>query len=84
MRKRLPPQRPAPDGREDRLRMRLGALGRPLARLLLWQLPLRLGIQPSQLRPIERMAAQQDLHAYLPGEYERRIGAFLARYVAGE
>jgi alpha-beta hydrolase superfamily lysophospholipase len=110
---------------EDRLRMRLGALGMPLAKLLLWQLPLRLDIQPSQLRPIEHMAAlhmpvliasgsedrhttlpeteriyaaasapkslwvvagaaHQDLHAYRPGEYERRIGAFLARYVAGE
>jgi len=42
---------------EDRLRMRLGAIGAPLSRLLLWQLPLRLDIQPAQLRPIERVAA---------------------------
>lgn len=41
---------------EDRLRMRLGAAGVPLSRLLLWQLPLRLGIQASALRPIERVA----------------------------
>jgi alpha-beta hydrolase superfamily lysophospholipase len=110
---------------EDRLRIRLGILGAPLARLLLWQLPLRLDIQPSQLRPIDHMAAlpmpvliaggredrhttvaeteriyaatrtpkflwvvpgaaHQDLYAYVPAEYERRIGAFLAQHIAGE
>ena len=110
---------------EDRLRMRLGALGAPLSRLLLWQLPLRLDIRLAQLRPIahvgtlgmpvliaagsadrhttlaetERLyaaaaapkslwvvegAAHVDLHAYAPTEYERRIGAFLERYVAGQ
>lgn len=42
---------------EDRLRMRLGFLAPPLSQLLLWQLPLRLDIQPGQLRPIERMHA---------------------------
>lgn len=107
---------------EDRLRMRLGAAGVPLSRLLLWQLPLRLGIQTSALRPIERMAqldmpvliaagsadrhtllaeterihaaarapkslwvvegaAHVDLHAYVPDEYEKRIGAFLAQHL---
>ncbi|MCS0590249.1 alpha/beta hydrolase [Massilia norwichensis] len=40
---------------EDRLRMRLGVLGKPLAKLLLWQLPLRLAIQPAQLHPIARL-----------------------------
>jgi fermentation-respiration switch protein FrsA (DUF1100 family) len=110
---------------EDRLRTRLGALGVPLSRLLLWQLPLRLDIQPAQLRPIahvgalgmpvliaagsadrhttlaetERLyaaaaapkslwvvpgAAHVDLHAYAPADYERRIGAFLEQYVAGQ
>jgi len=110
---------------QDRLRIRLGALGAPLARLLLWQLPLRLDIQPSQLRPIARIgelrvplliaagsedrhtllpeteriyaaagapkslwvvqgAAHQDLHAFAPAEYERRIGAFLACHVSME
>lgn len=109
---------------EDRLRIRLGALGAPLSRLLLWQLPLRLDIQPAQLRPIARVgslgmplliaagsadrhttlaeterlyaaatspkslwvvegAAHVDLHGYARAEYERRIGAFLERYVAG-
>ncbi|RYF02969.1 MAG: alpha/beta hydrolase [Oxalobacteraceae bacterium] len=42
---------------EDRLRIRLGALGAPLSRLLLWQLPLRLDIQPAQLRPIARIGS---------------------------
>jgi alpha-beta hydrolase superfamily lysophospholipase len=40
---------------EDRLRMRLGSLALPLSKLLLWQLPLRLDIEPAQLRPIDRM-----------------------------
>lgn len=107
---------------QDRLRTYLGALGVPLAMPLLWQLPLRLGIRPAQLRPIERVAAMgvpvliasgsadtytrlseterlytaaaapkalwvvdgaghQDLHAFAPAEYERRVGAFLDRYV---
>lgn len=42
---------------EDRLRMRIGPLAAPVAQLLLWQLPLRLDIEPSQLRPIEHIAA---------------------------
>jgi len=40
---------------EDRLRMRVGFAAPLLSKLLLWQLPLRLDIQPRQLRPIERM-----------------------------
>ena len=40
---------------EDRLRMRLGAIGKPLASLLLWQLPLRLDIRTAQLHPIARL-----------------------------
>jgi alpha-beta hydrolase superfamily lysophospholipase len=40
---------------EDRLRMRLGPLGKPLANLLLWQLPLRLDIRTEQLHPIARL-----------------------------
>lgn len=39
------------DAVKDRLLMRLGALGDRLAPLLLWQLPLRLGVSESQLRP---------------------------------
>lgn len=110
---------------EDRLRMRIGAIGRPLSQLLLWQLPLRLKIQPAQLRPIARIgelkapllvvagsadqhttlpeterlfaaarapkslwivdgAIHENLYAYAPREYERRIGGFLAHWLRGE
>lgn len=37
---------------EDRLAMRLGAIGTRLAPLLLWQLPLRTGVTVEQQRPI--------------------------------
>ncbi len=43
----------------DRFEMRLGEWARPLAPLLLWQLPIRLGIWAEQLRPI---AALPSLH----------------------
>jgi alpha-beta hydrolase superfamily lysophospholipase len=110
------------DAVQDRLRMRVGPLAGPLSRALLWQLPLRLGIRPEQLRPIDRIAAlgapvmvvagsadrhttlpeterlyaaaraprslwivdgaiHQNLYAYAPAEYERRVGAFLARWL---
>jgi alpha-beta hydrolase superfamily lysophospholipase len=106
----------------NRLRMRLGPVGGPLSALLLWQLPLRLGIRPDALHPIQYVgdvkapvliaaggadlhttlsetqrlfeaaaqpkalwivegAAHVNLHAYAPGEYERRIGAFLAAHL---
>lgn len=41
----------------DRLVMRLGAVGAEVAPLLLWQLPLRLGITADQLRPIAEIPA---------------------------
>ncbi|CAN7394992.1 alpha/beta fold hydrolase [Pseudoduganella sp. LjRoot289] len=44
------------DAVADRLQARLGPLGRAAAPLLLWQLPLRLGVSAGQLAPIERMA----------------------------
>lgn len=57
---------------EDRLRVRAGIFAVPLSKLLLWQLPLRLDIQPRQLRPIDAMprlrmpvlvaAGDRDLH----------------------
>ena len=40
----------------NRLRMRLGVFGGPLSALLLSQLPLRLGINPDLLRPIDQLA----------------------------
>lgn len=39
----------------DRFEMRLGAWGRPLASLLLWQLPLRFGFWAEDLRPIAEL-----------------------------
>lgn len=74
---------------ENRLRMRLGRrlgdLAAPLSKLLLWQLPLRLAIEPEQLRPIERLqgldmpvlvaSGTEDLHTTLAET--RRIHAAL-------
>ncbi len=40
---------------KNRLELRLGSSGRWMAPLLLWQLKPRLGINPSQLRPIDRL-----------------------------
>jgi fermentation-respiration switch protein FrsA (DUF1100 family) len=39
----------------DRLTMRLGPFASELVPLLLWQLPLRTGVSPSELRPIEKL-----------------------------
>lgn len=41
----------------DRMRVHLGPAAAPLAPLLLWQLPMRLGCSADQLRPIDRMAS---------------------------
>jgi len=41
----------------DRLRIYLGSLAKPLASVLLWQLPLRLGVSPEQLRPIAGLSS---------------------------
>lgn len=38
---------------QDRLRLHLGSMAGALAPLLLWQLPVRLGITAAQLRPID-------------------------------
>jgi fermentation-respiration switch protein FrsA (DUF1100 family) len=40
---------------QDRLAMRLGRVGAGLAPLLLWQLPLRVGLSAEALRPIDRL-----------------------------
>ncbi len=109
----------------DRLALHLGAFAAPLAPLLLWQVPLRLGISTAQLHPIDALpqlktpvfilagsadrhttlaesrrlyaaandpktlwildgAAHVDLHAFAPAAYEARVGAFLARHLAGD
>lgn len=44
----------------DRLTRRLGAAGELLAPLLLWQLPLRVGVSTDELRPVDAIAS---LHA---------------------
>jgi len=46
----------------DRIASRLGPSSRRLVPLLLWQLPMRTGVQPAQLRPIE---ALPELHVPL-------------------
>jgi fermentation-respiration switch protein FrsA (DUF1100 family) len=43
----------------DRLTMRLGPLASELVPLLLWQLPLRTGVSPAELRPIEKLPSLQ-------------------------
>jgi len=40
---------------ENRLRMRMGAVGSVFTPLLLWQLKPRLGVWPSQLRPVDHI-----------------------------
>lgn len=103
---------------ENRVRMRLGWVA-PLAKyLLLWQIPARLHVFPSAIRPVDHIAqlgapvfilagaddvhttlpesqqlcdaavapkecwwipgaAHVDLHIFMGGEYERRVGGFL-------
>ncbi len=41
----------------NRLAMRVGPLGGAMAPLLLWQLPLRLGVAPEHLQPLDYVAA---------------------------
>jgi fermentation-respiration switch protein FrsA (DUF1100 family) len=69
---------------EDRLALRLGDIGKPLAPLLLWQLPLRLGVTQDDLQPIVQLpklsapvlivAGAGDLHTTLP-ETQRLFAA---------
>ena len=71
---------------DNRVRMRLGSLSPIATRLLLWQLKPRLGISPTQLRPIDHIAdigcpvlimgGKQDKHT-LPTETTRFYQAAL-------
>lgn len=45
------------DAVADRLELHVGRWARPLAPLLLWQLPLRLGVAAERLRPIDALSA---------------------------
>ena len=103
----------------NRLAIRLGVPGRWMSPLLVQQLPLRVGISPAMLRPVDAVqslisptlviggnedrqtppaetrriaealagpkalwliegAGHVDLHALAPGQYETRVGDFLA------
>ena len=55
----------------DRLRRYLGPLGESVAPLLLWQLPLRVGVLPEQLRPIVRIASLQSPMLVASGSIDR-------------
>lgn len=107
----------------NRLAIRLGEIGRYLAPALLWQVGWRLGIDPDELSPVNKIdrlgapvfiiaggkdmrttpqnardlfhharqpktmwvlenAGHQDFHRFAPEEYERRILAFLKRYIS--
>ncbi len=55
----------------DRIRLRLGAVGASLAPLLLWQLPLRLGISPDELRPIAALPALRAPLLIMAGSNDR-------------
>ncbi len=80
----LSPPRPAPaavvlesmyptieEAVSERLRLHLGAGGPVLAPLLLTQLPLRLGVSPDQLRPIDHTAGLQAPLLIVSGALDR-------------
>ena len=56
----------------DRLDLYLGRIGDSLAPVLLWQLPLRLGISPDQLRPIADMASLKSPVLIISGALDLR------------
>lgn len=107
---------------ENRIAIVLGDAGRFLSPLLLWQVKPRLGFDPDELSPVDRIsrikapvliiaggkddrttlpesrnlfrnapepkklwvierARHQDFHRYAPKQYERRVLAFLDRYM---
>lgn len=107
---------------ENRMAVVLGDAGRFLSPLLLWQVKPRLGFDPDELSPVDRIsrirapvliiaggkddrttlpdsrnlfrnapepkklwvlerAKHQDFHRYAPQQYERRVLAFLDRYM---
>lgn len=55
----------------DRLAVRLGPLAQPLAPLLLWQLPLRLGLSAEDIRPIAALPALQSPLLLAAGDQDR-------------
>lgn len=55
----------------DRLRIRVGVLGPPLAPLLTWQLRPQLGVRAEELRPIDRVRALRVPVLVVAGEADR-------------
>ncbi len=59
----------------DRLRMRLGAPGGWLAPLLVRQLPLRAGVSPQELRPVDKAAALHSAVMVISGSADQHTPA---------
>ncbi len=59
------------DAIDDRLNLHLGSFGNYFTPLLLWQFPLRLGIQPDQLRPISEIASLHSPVLIVSGAMDR-------------
>ena len=57
---------------ENRLALHLGAVGRHLAPLLLWQIEPRLGISSAQLQPLQAIAKLQSPLLLIAGSGDRR------------
>lgn len=55
----------------DRLQAHLGPFAQPVAPLMLWQLPLRLGVWPEQLRPIARLPSLRSPVLIASGSVDR-------------
>ena len=56
---------------DHRLQQRLGPFGRLLTPLFLWQLPIRWGISPDQLRPIDALPALHSPVLIMSGSEDR-------------
>jgi alpha-beta hydrolase superfamily lysophospholipase len=67
----------------DRLRIRLGAVGPPLAPLLTWQLRPQLGVGAEDLRPIDRVRALRVPVLVVAGEADRRMAHGRSRGLCG-
>ena len=55
----------------DRLALHAGALASPLAPVLLWQMPWRLGVSTNELHPIEALAALRSPLLIAAGDVDR-------------
>ncbi len=62
------------DAVADRLAIYLGPLGVKLTPLLVWQLPIRTGISPDQIRPIQALASLHMPVLIAAGNLDRHTG----------